>query len=187
LPHRAVLCLLLMGSSLALASAERPQAFADRCAKAQAGRGVVRILHFGDSHLAGEGAGHLFSHAFHARFGDGGPGLGLPWVSPQLEVTARATPGWRKSRKAGGDKRMGLGAGYLGLSATLATGKVFRAFLGKEDGKAFMHGPTFMGNALACAVALAGIAIFERDGYLDKVRRIEQVLREELLGISAPC
>jgi adenosylmethionine-8-amino-7-oxononanoate aminotransferase len=80
----------------------------------------------------------------------------------------------------------GLGAGYLGLSATLATGKVFRAFLGKEDGKAFMHGPTFMGNALACAVALAGIAIFERDGYLDKVRRIEQVLREELLGISAP-
>jgi adenosylmethionine---8-amino-7-oxononanoate aminotransferase len=80
----------------------------------------------------------------------------------------------------------GLTAGYLGLSATLATGKVFRAFLGQDDGKAFMHGPTFMGNALACAVALASIAIFQRDSYLDKIGRIEQVLREELLGLSAP-
>jgi adenosylmethionine-8-amino-7-oxononanoate aminotransferase len=80
----------------------------------------------------------------------------------------------------------GLSAGYLGLSATLATGKVFGAFLGDEDGKAFMHGPTFMGNAVACAVALAGLAIFERDGYLDKIGRIEHVLREELLGVRAP-
>ena len=80
----------------------------------------------------------------------------------------------------------GLSAGYLGLSATLATGKVFSAFLGKEDSKAFMHGPTFMGNALACAVALASLKIFERDGYLDKIRKIEQVLREELLAIGAP-
>jgi adenosylmethionine-8-amino-7-oxononanoate aminotransferase len=79
----------------------------------------------------------------------------------------------------------GLSAGYLGLSATLATGKVFRAFLDRDEGKAFMHGPTFMGNALACAVALAGIAIFERDGYLGKIRRIEQILREELLDVRA--
>lgn len=80
----------------------------------------------------------------------------------------------------------GLSAGYLGLSATLATGRIFRAFLGKEDGLAFMHGPTFMGNALACAVALASIAIFERDGYLDKIQRIEALLREELLGLAGP-
>jgi adenosylmethionine-8-amino-7-oxononanoate aminotransferase len=80
----------------------------------------------------------------------------------------------------------GLSAGYLGLSATLATGKVFRAFLGKDDGRAFMHGPTFMGNALACAVALTSLAIFERDGYLDKIRRIEELLRDELLGVAGP-
>jgi adenosylmethionine---8-amino-7-oxononanoate aminotransferase len=80
----------------------------------------------------------------------------------------------------------GLSAGYLGLSATLATGKVFRAFLGNEADKAFMHGPTFMGNPLACAVALASLGIFERDGYLDKIRRIENVLRGELLGLRAP-
>jgi adenosylmethionine-8-amino-7-oxononanoate aminotransferase len=48
-----------------------------------------------------------------------------------------------------------------------------------------MHGPTFMGNALACAVALASIGIFERDGYLGKIRRIEEILREELLGLRA--
>lgn len=80
----------------------------------------------------------------------------------------------------------GLSAGYLGLSATLATGRVFSAFLSKDPGKAFMHGPTFMGNALACAVALASLAIFERDGYLEKIRRIEHVLRQELLDVRAP-
>jgi len=79
----------------------------------------------------------------------------------------------------------GLSAGYLGLSATLATDRVFEAFLGESHDKAFMHGPTFMGNALACAVALASIQIFERDGYLAKIRRIEEILREELLGLRA--
>jgi adenosylmethionine-8-amino-7-oxononanoate aminotransferase len=78
----------------------------------------------------------------------------------------------------------GLTAGYLGLSATLASDRVFQAFLGDDD-KAFMHGPTFMGNALACAVALASIRIFERDNYLDKIRRIEEILREELLDLRA--
>jgi adenosylmethionine-8-amino-7-oxononanoate aminotransferase len=79
----------------------------------------------------------------------------------------------------------GLSAGYLGLSATMATDRVFEAFLGDGQDKAFMHGPTFMGNALACAVALASVQILERDGYLDKIRRIEEILREELLGLRA--
>jgi adenosylmethionine-8-amino-7-oxononanoate aminotransferase len=79
----------------------------------------------------------------------------------------------------------GLTAGYLGLSATLANERVFAAFLGEGNDKAFMHGPTFMGNALACAIALASIRIFERERYLDKIRRIEEILREELLGLRA--
>jgi adenosylmethionine---8-amino-7-oxononanoate aminotransferase len=79
----------------------------------------------------------------------------------------------------------GLSAGYLGLSATLATDRVFEAFLGDSNDKAFMHGPTFMGNALACAVALESIRIFERDKYMGKIRRIEEILREELLGLRA--
>jgi adenosylmethionine-8-amino-7-oxononanoate aminotransferase len=79
----------------------------------------------------------------------------------------------------------GLTAGYLGLSATLATHRVFQAFLGESYDKAFMHGPTFMGNALACRVALTSIALFERDDYLGKIRRIEAVLREELCDLRA--
>jgi adenosylmethionine-8-amino-7-oxononanoate aminotransferase len=80
----------------------------------------------------------------------------------------------------------GLSGGYLGLSATLATHRVFAAFLGAEPERAFMHGPTFMGNALACSVALASIELFERDDYLGKIRRIEDILRDELLGLRAP-
>jgi adenosylmethionine---8-amino-7-oxononanoate aminotransferase len=80
----------------------------------------------------------------------------------------------------------GLSAGYLGLSATLATERVFAAFLGEERDKAFMHGPTFMGNPLACRVALTSIDIFQSDGYLAKIARLEQILREALLGLSGP-
>lgn len=78
----------------------------------------------------------------------------------------------------------GLSAGYLGLSATLTTDRVFDAFLGDGYEKAFMHGPTFMGNALACSVSLASISIFQEEQYLSKIARIEQILREELLGIE---
>lgn len=79
----------------------------------------------------------------------------------------------------------GLSAGYLGLSATLSTDQVYNAFLGDGYEKAFMHGPTFMGNALACSVALKGIEIFQRDGYLEKIARIETILKEELEDFSA--
>jgi adenosylmethionine-8-amino-7-oxononanoate aminotransferase len=80
----------------------------------------------------------------------------------------------------------GLSAGYLGLSATLTNERVFEAFLDDGYTKAFMHGPTFMGNALACSVALAGIELFQRENYLAKIRRIETILREELLGVQSP-
>jgi adenosylmethionine-8-amino-7-oxononanoate aminotransferase len=70
------------------------------------------------------------------------------------------------------------------MSATLATGKIFSAFLGADD-RAFMHGPTFMGNALACSVALASLDLFAAEDYLAKIRRIEAILREELLDVRA--
>jgi len=73
----------------------------------------------------------------------------------------------------------------LGLSATLATDDVYNSFLGESYEKAFMHGPTFMGNALACSAALASLKIFERENYLGKIARINEVLKEELLGFEA--
>nr|AGS52954.1 adenosylmethionine-8-amino-7-oxononanoate aminotransferase [uncultured bacterium contig00028] len=77
-----------------------------------------------------------------------------------------------------------LTAGHLGLSATLANDKVYNSFLGETYEKAFMHGPTFMGNALACSVALASLRIFERENYLQKIARINEILKEELLGFK---
>ncbi|MBZ9556767.1 MULTISPECIES: adenosylmethionine--8-amino-7-oxononanoate transaminase [unclassified Modicisalibacter] len=74
----------------------------------------------------------------------------------------------------------GLTGGYLGHAATLATSSVFAAFLSDDPGRAFMHGPTFMGNPLACRVALESLAVFEEEAYLDKIAGLNTILREEL-------
>lgn len=79
-----------------------------------------------------------------------------------------------------------LTGGYIGHAATVANHKVFNAFYSDNDRHALMHGPTFMGNALACAVALKGIEIFERDDYMSKIQHIEEVSRRELAGLSDP-
>jgi adenosylmethionine-8-amino-7-oxononanoate aminotransferase len=52
----------------------------------------------------------------------------------------------------------GLTGGYLPLAATLTTGEVYQAFLGRpEEGKTFYHGHTYTGNPLGAAVALANL------------------------------
>ena len=76
-----------------------------------------------------------------------------------------------------------LTGGVLPLAATLTTEALFSAFLAESEGKAFMHGPTFMGNPLACAAANASLDLFEQQPLLDYVEKIEQQLRE---GLS-PC
>jgi Adenosylmethionine-8-amino-7-oxononanoate aminotransferase len=68
------------------------------------------------------------------------------------------------------------------LSATLATEKIYETFLSDTDEAAFMHGPTFMGNPLACRVALKSIELFLDNNYLEKISRIQAILEEELLS-----
>jgi adenosylmethionine-8-amino-7-oxononanoate aminotransferase len=60
----------------------------------------------------------------------------------------------------------GLTGGTLPLAATLATRKVFDAFWSDDPSHALMHGPTYMGNALACAAANASLDLFERENRL---------------------
>ena len=48
-----------------------------------------------------------------------------------------------------------LTGGYIGHAATVANRKVFEGFYDDVTEHALMHGPTFMGNALACSAALA--------------------------------
>lgn len=77
-----------------------------------------------------------------------------------------------------------LTAGYIGHAATLATSKVFNAFLGETYEEAFMHGPTFMGNPIACAIGLKSLEIFERDNYLEKVNSIQNKFKEAFINFS---
>lgn len=65
----------------------------------------------------------------------------------------------------------GLTGGYLPLAATLATEKIFKAFLGKfEDFKTFFHGHTYTANPLACSAALANLGLFEKNRLLETLR-----------------
>jgi len=79
----------------------------------------------------------------------------------------------------------GLTGGYLGHAATLATDKVHDAFVGDSELHAFMHGPTFMGNPLACRVALESLAVFEEQDYLGRIQVLNGVLRETLVNDEA--
>ena len=79
-----------------------------------------------------------------------------------------------------------LTGGYLGHAVTVASRKVYEGFYDDCPEHALMHGPTFMGNALACRLALQSIALFEEQDYLAKIRRLEQITRRELAGFSHP-
>ena len=77
-----------------------------------------------------------------------------------------------------------LTAGYIGHACTVANHKVYNGFYGDDPAKALMHGPTFMGNPLACAAALKGIEIFERENYMEKIKKIEEISKREMEGFT---
>lgn len=68
-----------------------------------------------------------------------------------------------------------LTGGTLTLAATLASAEVCRAIAEGEPG-VFMHGPTFMGNALACAAANASLDLLDRGDWSGQVAGIERAL-----------
>lgn len=78
-----------------------------------------------------------------------------------------------------------LTGGTLPLAATVAREPIFEAFLSEDAGKALMHGPTYSGNALACAAANASLDLFESEPRLAQVAAIERQLRAELEGARA--
>lgn len=77
-----------------------------------------------------------------------------------------------------------LTGGHIGHAATVANKKVYDGFYSDSPDKALMHGPTFMGNALACSAALASIELFEEGNYMEKIKRIEEIAKRELAGFA---
>jgi adenosylmethionine-8-amino-7-oxononanoate aminotransferase len=72
-----------------------------------------------------------------------------------------------------------LTGGYLSLAATLCSDRIAEGICNGEAG-VFMHGPTFMGNPLACSIANASIDLLLASDWQANIKRIEIILREEL-------
>lgn len=76
-----------------------------------------------------------------------------------------------------------LSGGAISLAATIANDRVFDAFLSNSDTAAFMHGPTYMANPLACAAANASLDLFEDGERMQQAADHEAYFRKAL----EPC
>jgi adenosylmethionine-8-amino-7-oxononanoate aminotransferase len=72
----------------------------------------------------------------------------------------------------------GITSGYSPLGAMLVTDRVYEPFATGET--TFMHGYTFGGHPVSCAVALANLDVMEKDGLLDHVQANEAAFRSTL-------
>ncbi len=77
-----------------------------------------------------------------------------------------------------------LTGGYLPLAATLASDPIYRSFLSADRSRTFFHGHSFTGNALACAVALESLALFEEEDRLERIARLEALFGRRLAALE---
>ncbi|MDX1588046.1 MAG: adenosylmethionine--8-amino-7-oxononanoate transaminase [Oleiphilaceae bacterium] len=79
----------------------------------------------------------------------------------------------------------GLTAGYLPLSVTLTSDRIYNAFYDDyETLKAFLHSHSYTGNAIGCAVAEATLDIFEQDNVIDENRRLARCMGESVAHLG---
>lgn len=77
-----------------------------------------------------------------------------------------------------------LTGGYMTLAATLCTDEIANT-ISKGEAGCFMHGPTFMGNPLACAVANASLTILKRNKWQQQIADIESIFKQQLLPLKS--
>jgi adenosylmethionine-8-amino-7-oxononanoate aminotransferase len=78
-----------------------------------------------------------------------------------------------------------LTGGYLPLAATLCSEEIYAAFLSEDRAKTFFHGHSYTGNALACAVALESLALFEEEDRLGRIAGLERLFAARLERLAA--
>jgi adenosylmethionine-8-amino-7-oxononanoate aminotransferase len=71
------------------------------------------------------------------------------------------------------------------MAATVAREPIFEAFLGEGFERALPHGHSFTANPLACAVALASLALFQEEKTLERIARINRKHREFMADLAA--
>jgi len=118
---------------------------------------------------------------------------GLPWIADEV-MTGFGRTGRLFACDAAGVApdlmclAKGLSGGAFPIAATLATERIFEAFLAPDRARAFFHGHTFSAHPVGCAAALASLALCDEERTpqrLDAIgRRIEAGLAE-LLGAGA--
>ena len=73
-----------------------------------------------------------------------------------------------------------LTAGYLPFAATLASDEIYKSFLSDDRTRTLFHGHSYTGNALACALGLESLALFEEENRLGRVGELERLFAERL-------
>jgi adenosylmethionine-8-amino-7-oxononanoate aminotransferase len=78
-----------------------------------------------------------------------------------------------------------LTGGYLPLATTLVTKKIYDSFLGKySEMKHFLHGHTFTGNPLACAVANENLRLYKETNLIKKIQQTSHVFKKRVAEIE---